>query len=248
MIGLEWWTIGGLIAFGFLLWLKSNRRLPERTEPLPPDDTNGSTPTPPVKTAEKVLIEEIKKFRATMRGVATEMKVEDEAAVADDKQKIAKATEFARQTGVDKALCVILGEIWHYPTWSQREDFGEHSKIDLNDISGNVTKTERGDVKLINFGYNEQKFSIVLEHGYYHDGSPRGHITLTVSERPVFSMSVVQSDGAEYYAWNPGEIDRLEIGPWVPQIVEMEEKIEVAREKWYRDLHINLIKDQAAKL
>lgn len=78
------------------------------------------------KSSHDLLIESVRKFRNDYRAVEEELKKEQESAVADAKEKIAAAEKLISETGLDHALLKLLEEMWHWPSWSKRDDFEKH--------------------------------------------------------------------------------------------------------------------------
>ncbi|HEX9465538.1 MAG TPA: hypothetical protein VGB82_23295 [Alphaproteobacteria bacterium] len=224
-----------------------------RTADIQTAPAESQTQTAPAElqtqTAEEMLVENVRRFREAMRLARTQMISEEEAALASAKEKIARATKFARDTGVDGALCAILKGLWHYPSWAKRDDAQNHVWTDLTDISGGDERKGSDELKTINFAYNGQRYTLLFEHGYYYDHSAHGRITFKAGDETVFSMSVLPtSDSADYDQWRPWEIDLLKIGPWIGPVVEIEEKLKARLEKWFRDLQADRLRKQAEGL
>lgn len=87
--------------------------------------------------------------------------------------------QFARDKELDKALIALWEEIKHYPSWSEREDFGKWNKLELADIVG----SRKENIESVEFTYAGQRFMLsargdhdivgdsYVELSFYEDGT-----------------------------------------------------------------------------
>lgn len=203
------------------------------------------------KSSNDMLIDSVKRFRDEFREISKKASEENDATTSDAKKKIEAADRLVSETGLDNALLTLLKEMWHWPSWSQREDFSEYKYLDVNLINAEEDKTEKEDLKRIKFEYsgNEYLFEFIEDRSYF-DGTKWGRIILTIGDHQLISLRVYHDldRHGEYDDWSKLSVDGLQPGEWITHIIEMELKTKQSREDYYAKLERDRIIEQAKGL
>ena len=234
------------------LFKKSRRQASSVGENVVDKSVGKPNSESPIKSSsDEMLIQSIKNFRDEMRNVAAKVVTEHEQSLVEAKKRIEYAEKFVKETGINRSLLLMLEEMWHWPSWCKREDFAKHKNVDVSEVSGEEIKSDKKDTKRIYFSYGGEyyRFEFDEEKGYF-DQFKFGAIRLYQNDKLVLSMKVSHNldEDNEYYDWNYMNVDGLETGSWVGHVVEIEEKIRIAKGKFLKDLEANRILDQAKNL
>jgi len=206
---------------------------------------------PPKPSSNQMLIQSIKKFRDEMRNVAARAETEHEQSIAGARERIEYAENFVQETGIDRSLLLMLEEMWHWPSWSKRDDFSVHRNIEVSEVSGEEIKGVRIDTKRICFTYGGEEYRFEFDEDKSHfDQFLFGAIRLFLNDKIVVSMKVSHNldKDNEYYDWDYMSVDSLNTGLWVGQVVEIEEQMRIAKEQFSKDIEANQMIDQAKNL
>jgi hypothetical protein len=213
------------------------------------DGTGSTAPMAEAPTSEDMVARTIAKFRTEMDAARRRMHEEVAADTAEAKRKIESANNFLIKTGVHHAVLTILKECWHYPSWSQRGDFDKHGLIDFDRIGGSEEQGVEEPTKTIELDYKGERIVITLKRlRSYGGGSPSGELKVLADGDEVFSAGVYNPEDAEYNVWRLFQLNGLVIGSWVATVVEIGERLNLAREKSWQNFQAEQIKKQAANL
>lgn len=203
------------------------------------------------KSSHDLLVESVRKFRSDFRSVEEKLKKEQEEAVAGAKEKIAAAEKLVSETGLDHALVKLLEEMWHWPSWSKRDDFEKHKHLDATEVSGETEETEKEEIKRIRFKYagTAYLFEFIEDKGYF-EGTKWGRINLYSNDERLVSLRVYHDldRHSEYDQWSKLSVDGLSPGSWIVHVVEMESKIGLSRDQWMADMERERLLEQAKGL
>jgi len=195
------------------------------------------------------LIASIADFRESMHNATQKMLDETEEALESDKIKIEKARQLAEQTGVHRAICTMLRELWHVPPSPEGETPEPYHGGDtpLRDVY--CVENKADDVtKLYYFTFNGTPYSVSFRYDAAHQRNFKpeaGRVVLQAGGKVLCSMSIRQTDGLSASVWVPHEIERLVIGAWVRHVVEIEEMIKAQRERFWVRFNSEFIHQQA---
>jgi hypothetical protein len=209
-------------------------------------------PPAPTVSPEQAMLDEIKRFRGAVQGEAARMRLEEQAALVDAKRKVEKATEFVRKADLDGALCELLQEVYHWASWSKRDDWATLSNRNLQNVEcvgGGDGQGERNSRKTIELEADGQRYTLTLNISpSYGEGDPLGELSLTVDGDTVFVVDVSQDISADYDRWRPFRVSVLKHGDWIARLVEWQEIIRTNRDLKYRQFHNDALRKQAEGL
>ena len=202
--------------------------------------------------ADEILIESVNEFRNRMRHVAAKAKSEHTTLLSDAQKRIQYSESFVKKTGIHQSLLVLLKELWHWPSWSKRDDFENHKNFDAENVQGEEIENDKVTIKRVDFSYGGENYRFEFEEDKsYFEGSKWGTVRIFQNDKLVISARVYHNleRHNEYYEWDYLNVDNLEVGgSWVGHIVEIEEKIKMAREKFFMDLEAKRVLEQAKHL
>lgn len=202
---------------------------------------------------EKSLIASINDFRESMQNATLKTQERTEEAQEGDKVKIEKARAFAEQTGVDRAICTILRELWHIPPSFEGETL-ELYRGGETALPGVYCIEQSADdhvTRLYYFDYDDTAYSVSFRYNPAHRKNLRpeaGRVMLKARDDVMCSISIRQIDGLSPSVWVPHEIDHLVVGAWVRHLVEIEEMIKAQRGRFWVRFTSELIQQQAEGL
>jgi len=203
------------------------------------------------KSYQEMLIDSVKRFRKEFHEISKKASQENEATISDARKKIEAAETLISQTGLDKALLALLKEMWHWPSWSQRDDFDDYKYLDVNLISAVEEQTEKESIKRITFEYSGDEYLFdFFEDNSHFDGTKWGRIVVSIGETKLISLRVYHDldSHREYDEWSKLNVDGLLLGEWITHIIEMEENAKLSRENSYEKLERDRVIEQAKGL
>lgn len=203
------------------------------------------------KSSNDMLIDSVKRFRDEFREISIKASQENDIKTSDARKKIEAADKLVSETGLDKALLTLLKEMWHWPSWSKREDFGEYKFVDVDLIDAEEDENEKENIKRLKFEYSgdEHLFEFVEDKSSF-DGTKWGRIILTIGDKQLISLRVYHDfeRHEEYDDWSKLSVDGLQPGEWITHIIEMELNTKLSREKYYAKLERDRLIKQAKGL
>lgn len=206
-------------------------------------------PPPPTVPPEQAMLDEIKRFRGAVQSEAARMRTEEQEALADAKRKIAKATDFVRTADLDSALCDLLREVYHWASWSKRDDWATLSNRNLQNVEcvgGGDRQGESASRKTIELEADGQRYTLTLDTSpSYGGGDPLAELSLAVDDETMFVVGVSQNINADYHQWRPFQVSVLKHGDWIARLVEWQENIRVNRDLKYRQSRNDALRKQA---
>ena len=234
---------------GFFSFFKS-----KAVTPVEPESGKPGTDLhePASETAGELMIRAINRRRQELRADEQKEGAENAKLLASATEKVQAAERLVAESGIDRALLRLLEEFWHWPTWSKRDDFGNHCNLRLENLDAVSIKTETEEGIRIAFDYRQVPltFQFVESKSYSPDYTKYGTISLLERAAPVISISVYHDleKHREYYQWSKLSTDQLAPGEWMLRIVEMEAEIESSKKARFEELRRERILKQAANL
>jgi hypothetical protein len=194
----------------------------------------------PSPVAEQALIASINNFRQSMQRALQSALDSADPSLLTDLTKIEKAQRFADETGVHKAVCIALQELWHIPPGA--EDKNPIAHADGSDPLWTASCREEAAaanrIRTYKFEFNKTLYTMLFRFNYARLRNLKptsGTIELLADSDLVLVMSVCQAEGLSTHSWEPHEIKRLHIGPWVWHFVEIETFVRAQRgSRWAR--------------
>jgi hypothetical protein len=184
------------------------------------------------KSTEEILVERIEHFRSAMREVSVRLANEIQETLQNADDKIKRAKKFVHETGIDGALCRLLEQFGI----SLSEIFAE---VDLTNVRSEGQYYKEGTY-LISFEFVEHIYFLrLVTHRGSEDPTRYGSLTLVEDSVEVFAIEVTERvDRAfDHLGWNPSKVTLLTVGGWVSRLVEIDERLTLAKEK-HRRLHL----------
>jgi len=228
---------------------RSDKREPAQYMELPPESPK---PEPaPKKSSSEMLIESVRKFRAEFAAVEAAARQEHEAAIADATKRIGAANRLVNETGIDKSLCILLAEVWHWPSWAKQKGFDQDKNFEATNVRGEEERSNKAEIRRVFFDFADFPYCLIFtEDTGYFDGTKFGRIDLFAGDRKVISLSVCHdlNSNLEYNEWTRVQIDALEPGPWIAHVVEMEQKIKLNVQRQRDDMVRERLQAQSRNL
>lgn len=211
-------------------------------------------PTPPELSPEERMAAAIKEMRTAFQQAAKAEEANRSAGVAEEKSKLERARKFVKETGIDRALCRVLAEVWHWPSWSRNnpDDFIEkRNSLSFENISGIEGRADGKETKVVGFRCSGQEYEIRFERytGYLSDCDTNfGKLYLACNGVCVFGVDVSQKLETEYYQWRAGDVLALQPGEWIGNLVIWEETLESKAKAQSSKYHAENIVQRASKI
>lgn len=211
--------------------------------PASPEPRPQAAPPPAPPSGDPFLEEIISEKQRVDRqiGAATqEHQRQAEERLSEAHEIMERLGQFARDNEQDKTLIALWEEIKHYPSWSQREDFGRWNKLELADVVG----SRKENVESVEFTYAGQRF--ILSARRDHDIVGDSYVELSFYE-----------DGTEVFAIRCSEHDKYGVtdylcdyvsafkkrGNWAKVLLRLYEQIQIAHKKSSADANDLVAKD-----
>ena len=136
----------------------------------------------------------------------------------------ARLTEFAKDSGLDRALCQVWDATRSYGAWSRREDWSKHNKLNAQDIEGSDSLADTTSLRMtfdgVPFEFQTRKWS-GFDNGSYVD------ITLLEAGEEVFALTATAHYNEHMTTYSPSLIKALKRqGTWANQLVKLNAMLE----------------------
>lgn len=157
------------------------------------------------------------------------------------------------QSGLGAALAPTLIEhIYHWPTWSKRDDFLKWVHFPATDVAASETKKEKETIRGILFSYEGQRYGVrFIDEGSSSgpDGEPfhHGTVDFVAKGETVLGLNVSQ-DMDEYSKWRWFNLYAFKAGPWTRHLVEIAAHIEHGTRKSLSEWHENDVIERAKNI
>jgi hypothetical protein len=158
------------------------------------------------------------------------LKSQPNADAEDARQRIKRAEDLVRQSGLAKALVLLLEHTKHWPSWSEREDFKKWVGFPVGEV---LAKEQRDEGKftttkntIICFTYQDSQFatvfkdkgSISLPDGeLYHSGT----VEFVSGGETVLGLNITLEHNEYMSDWRYSGIYSLKMGPWSKALLEI---------------------------
>ena len=226
VVGLAFSALGALLDSVAWFFSMLRRRQPPVVE-VPP--SQEPTRPPSVLEALEGAVISIREAVANERRTATLLTDTERVLMS----QVEERKDFVRTQRLDFILCWLLGEAWHYPSWSERDDAATWLKLPLADISGSDDK--EGRRKTIRFTLHGTPLQLKLDvHRRYDFDSDDdyGELTLLSEDgETLLALAVVQSVDAEYRRWRSTGVRAFKPGDWVPSLVALYEQAQLEQQR-----------------
>lgn len=164
------------------------------------------------------------------------------------KDKLEKARQLVTRSGVGDAACDILRIMWHWPSWSKRDDW--KIPMPIAGLDGGKYDGQQGTWLGWNWGNVPFRLESTVSASSYmpEDSSILGDLKLIVDGDLVMYLKVKQQLGDEYDTWRMYSVDALKAGPWMAQVNELAGRLRIANSQRYRDTERNSLVEKAQKI
>jgi hypothetical protein len=155
---------------------------------------------------------------------------------------IREAEGIVRQSGLGAALApTIIGEIYHWPSWSQRDDFLKWVHFPAEQITASEKKEGTETTKGILFTYQGQRYGVrFIDGGSFSlpdgDSAQHGIVDFVVDGETVLGLNISQ-DQEEYSKWTWFNLYAFKPGPWTKQLIEIAAHIEQGKRRSLSEYH-----------
>jgi hypothetical protein len=225
----------------------------EGIDPVPDNEVqeySSAKPSSPAKPRAHELSEEdfyaqqASETAERWRQKQNEIERQHHVAMRPVQEKLERAKKLVKESGVDKACASLLEIMWHWPSWSKRDDW----KVDvgISDIFGSDNNT---DDKEICWSEDGAHYKLHLKTSRYsHDSSRYGDILLFVNEILVLELDVSQELEDEYSRWRPFGVSAFRAGPWMVQINDLEGRLRASQQESLRANNLKYYSDKARNI
>lgn len=191
-------------------------------------------PTPEASIAEAIL--------AYQRSFSESLEQVERAEVKDAQRLVARASQIIGESGLGPALVpTLLEHIKYWPTWSNRDDFGQYVQFPATNISGEVGSRLDGKpaVSKIHFTYNDHDYCVTFtDEGMssWGDSSDAyGKVELAYQGYCVLGLDITQDLSKSYSVWRWQSVFAFVPGTWMKELTEMAAYIEAAQSQRLKD-------------
>ncbi|MBX3515008.1 MAG: hypothetical protein KF750_15610 [Xanthobacteraceae bacterium] len=167
---------------------------------------------------------------------------------------VRKARKVIAETGIGRALApILIFEVQHWHTWSEREDFAELRHFPATDVYG---EHETGDgfrsITRIYFRYNGNQYGVILNdkgsHNFGDDYSHHGTIDLIADDTIVLGLDVSEATKYDISRWTWSDVYAFQPGNWMKELLEIEAHIEAGQERFMEEIESDDILSRAKNI
>lgn len=146
------------------------------------------------------------------------------------RQRIRRAEDLVRQSGLGEALETLLEHIKYWPSWSQREDFRKWVGFPVGEVLAKEQRDESNYktsiTKVICFTYGDGQFAVVLrdkggtslpDGEYYHSGT----VEFVAGRETVLGLNITERSNEYTNDWRYSGVYSLKIGTWSKALLEI---------------------------
>lgn len=161
------------------------------------------------------------------------------------RQKIARATAYLKETGLDRSIPDVWETVECWPSWVELPDQWSPPK-GVSDIAGD----DDIDVSWVSWAWQGRDYKIrfVRKTNYLPDDNDRlADMTLEVDSEAVCTIGC--SKGLESYdSWRFWTVEALKVGPWMADFVSMAGYLRDDRDASTRRLFSESDQDRASRI
>ncbi len=195
-------------------------RTPEALAPLAPPPTPSPPPAPLLPGQQFADAARDAHLRRQSELAAAE--TSRDAEVAEAQALIEQAEALLGDSGVIDATLSALSEVWHWPSWSKRDDW--QAPVPATDLRGRDGGGVEWTWEATAFGIRLEERSIAGYEDAY------GVVTLWANGAEVLVLDVKRSPRDEYDRWTYVGVCGLVPGDWMAGIVDFAGAADVANE------------------
>lgn len=167
------------------------------------------------------------------------------------KEKLAKARQLVDKSGVGDAARDILRIMWHWPSWSKRDDW--KMPVPVEGLDGGRTPRHKhggreGSWLSWTFDGEQYQLELTINPNYTGDAADIGDLKLTVGGEPVMHLDVSQRLGDEYDSWGVFGVSAFKAGPWMVRLNDLAGRLRIADRQGLRDHEKLFYGEKAGKI
>ncbi len=144
------------------------------------------------------------------------------------RQRIKRAEDLVRQSGLAKALEVLLEHTKHWPSWSRREDFKKWVGFPVGEVQEHRDEGKFDSTKntIVCFTYQDDQYGIVFKDKggislpdgeIYHSGT----VEFVASGDTVLGLNITQEHNEYTSDWRYSGVYALKMGSWSKALLEI---------------------------
>lgn len=241
-------VVGAAVAFFFIRnWRRHSAEPASHAirEPVPPP------PPPAVQSEEERLAQEAADVQARWDSEREAIEDAHDDEMWSIREKLEKAKQLIEKSGVGDAACDVLRIMWHWPSWSKRDDWKMPVALDGLD-GGKVARNEFGGREGTWLGWNwdgeAYRLELTVSPNYTSADFDTGDLKLSVGDEPVMHLDVSQRLGDEYDKWRVFGVSAFKAGPWMAKLNELAGQLRIADRQWFRDHEKSFYGEKAGKI
>lgn len=204
-------------------------------------------PSPPTLSPEEL---ELRRVREVRDQIAAEAKAAHDARNAETKDardKIAKATELLRESGLASIVPALIEEIRHWPSWSKMPDRWK-CPVELTGLEGESSST----ASWVQWRWQDILFRIKFDeppsYGFSDSNLSFADIAVQVDGAEVLAISVCRDVVKEYDNWRFTSLKALRVGPWMAALMDFWRVVKLAKEARMAQRGVDDAKSRAARI
>lgn len=151
---------------------------------------------------------------------------------------LSKAKRIVGDSGLGPALApTLIEEVKYWPSWSQRDDFGQYVHFPATDIFGSSEKDERQrDITRVYFKYKGRQYGVVIhdhgfQTGFHGDAYHHGKAEFIENGVLVLGLDISQDTDSEFARWRWFDLYAFVTGDWMKDLIEIAAHIEAGHER-----------------
>jgi|GEM_PF-2721857 len=213
-------------------------------------DDLENRPVQELKEDERIIRDARDSFDAERKARSAEYHAKQNA-LAADKNKITRATDFVRTSYLSLALPYVQKATKHWPSWSKMDSSRWTAPMPLSDVE--ESKFALGEPQWVQFrptGGPLYKIEFKQSQSLMptDDNMEYGSITLFVDDEEVLGMCVNRDLTNEWSTWDFEVVESLKVGPWIREFMAFYNRLRSAAENESEDRSIKYLRDKAAKI
>lgn len=251
------WIIGAAILGGFIWWMsrpdRSTDVVVQPIEPAKPvyeyyQDAIERKPIEELDAEEQIIRRAHDAFNDEQEKRRTEYRAKQDA-LAADKQKIARATDFIETSFLDLALPFVQDETKYWPSWSKMDASKWTAPFPISDLDGSTSGgTEKTWVEFRAESGPLYKVELERSRMPVDDDFEYGSMKLHVDGEEVLGMFVKRDWTKEWSRWQFSIVESLKVGPWIEGFVALYSRLRSIDENRSEDGRGDHVRAQAAKI
>lgn len=146
------------------------------------------------------------------------------------KERIRRAKELVRQSGLGNALVTLLEHVKYWPSWSQRDDFKNRAGFPMSGVLAKKQQEDGQDkttnTTVVCFVYDGTQYALRFKDNgstSMPDGDTfhSGTVEFIFNKETVLGLDISEDNDEFTSAWHYSGVHALRMGPWSKALLEI---------------------------